>query len=133
MPSIKVHPSLDSFLVTPPDSATDTLIATLSSSLDMVLSPLSRFARPHQLGVCLTQCMVTEPPYGQLKDNGVKPSTQRTVLAYQSLLFSFSTSLSATESPFFQSKSQSSFSNPKKLFSIFSTLLDPPTPDLPFY
>ena len=53
------------------------------------------------------------------------------LLAYQSLLSSFSASISAAKTTFYQTAIQSSFSYPKKLFSIFSNLLDPPSPPLP--
>lgn len=46
-----------------------------------------------------------------------------------SLINSFSTSISAAKRSSYLTRIQSSFSNPKKLFSIFYNLLDTPPPD----
>ena len=50
---------------------------------------------------------------------------------YLFLLSDFTSSVSTTKSAFYRTKINSSASNPRKLFSLFSSLLNPPSPPPP--
>ncbi|XP_076850097.1 uncharacterized protein LOC143499240 [Brachyhypopomus gauderio] len=51
--------------------------------------------------------------------------------SYQSLLSKFSLEVTSAKSAYYRKKFESSASNPRKLFSIFSSLLNPPSPPTP--
>jgi len=85
---------------------------------------------PPQLRGCLTRCA----PRATMRASERKWRKSKhadDLLAYQSLLSSFSPFISAAKSSFYQTENAPSFSNPKKLFSVFSNLLGPPCPPPP--
>lgn len=86
------------------------IIPPLSQTPFFYTVSTSRQARPTPPALW---CVLTEPSNRQLKDNGGNP-------CLSSLLFSFSTSLSAAKNSFFQYKIQSSFSNPNNYFLSFN-------------
>ena len=78
-PVLSALPSTDSFSLLHPNSATDTLRSTLSSSLDS-LCPLlhDRTAIPPHLRDCLTRCTPIKPRCEHQRGNGDKLTTLTT-------------------------------------------------------
>ncbi|XP_058482380.1 uncharacterized protein LOC131457848 [Solea solea] len=125
-------PSADSFSLMHPNSATDTFLCTLSSSLDSLCPLTSRRVRKSSPAPWLSDSVRTERATIRAAERKWRKSKlPDDLLSYHSLLSTLTASISAAKQSFYQTKIQSSFSNPKKLFSIFSNLLDPPTPPPP--
>ena len=126
-------PSTDSFSLMHPNSATDILLSTLSSSLDSLCPLTSRQVSKSSPAPWLSDSVRADRATMRASERKWgKSKHQDDLLTYQSLLSSFSASISTAKSTFYQTTIQSSFSNPKKLFSIFSNLHDPPSPPPPF-
>uniref|UniRef100_A0A673XCE1 Reverse transcriptase domain-containing protein n=1 Tax=Salmo trutta TaxID=8032 RepID=A0A673XCE1_SALTR len=120
-------PSAQTFSNLSPDSASSTLLSSLSASFDF-LCPLS--SRPAR----------SSPPAPWLDDSlrahrtGLRATERKwrktrlpaDLASFHSLLSTFSSSVSAAKATFYHSKFQASASNPRKLFATFSSLLNPP-------
>ncbi|XP_077938224.1 uncharacterized protein LOC144383653 [Gasterosteus aculeatus] len=125
-------PSTDSFSLLHPNAAAETLLSTLSSSLDSLCPLTTRRTGKSPPAPWLSQPVrAMRATMRASERRWRKYKRPDDLLEFQSLLSSFSASISAAKSSFYQSKIESSFSNPKKLFSIFSNLLEPPTPPPP--
>ncbi|XP_071213820.1 uncharacterized protein [Salvelinus alpinus] len=125
-------PSAQTFSNLSPDSASSTLLSSLSASFDS-LCPLS--SRPAR----------SSPPAPWLDDSlrahrtGLRAAERKwrktrlpaDLASFHSLLSTFSSSVSAAKATFYHSKFQASASNPRKLFATFSSLLNPPPPPPP--
>ena len=121
-------PSTNSFSLMHPNSATDILLSTLSSSLDSLCPLTSRQVRKSSPAPWLSNSVRADRATMRASERKWwKSKHPDDLLTYQSLLSSFSAFISIAKSTFYQTTIQSSFSNPKKLFSIFSNLLDTPS------
>ncbi|XP_077937991.1 uncharacterized protein LOC144383603 [Gasterosteus aculeatus] len=125
-------PSTDSFSLLHPNAAAETLLSSLSSSLDSLCPLTTRRTGKSPPAPWLSQPVrAMRATMRASERRWRKYKRPDDLLEFQSLLSSFSASISAAKSSFYQSKIESSFSNPKKLFSIFSNLLEPPPPPPP--
>ena len=124
---IAALPTPESFSLLSTETATDLLLATLSSSLDRHCPLTSRPARQTPPAPWLSDSVRTDRRCLRAAErkwrNSNLPEDLRT---FQSLLYTFSASLSTAKAAFFSAKIQTSASNPKKLFETFSSLLKPP-------
>ncbi|XP_075304653.1 uncharacterized protein LOC142366593 [Odontesthes bonariensis] len=122
-------PAPESFSLLSPDTSTDLLFSTRSSSLDKLCPLTSRPARSAPPAPWLSDSVRTERRSVRAAERKWRKSKlPEDLLAFQSLLSTFSSSLSAAKTAFFCNKIQTSASNPKKLFQTFSSLLQPPSP-----
>ncbi|MEL7079446.1 MAG: reverse transcriptase family protein [Cyanobacteria bacterium J06582_2] len=122
-------PAPESFSLLPSDTATDLLLSTLSSSLDSLCPLTSRPARPSPPAPWLSDQVRTDRRSLRTAERKWRRGRlPEDLLNFQSLLSTFSSSLSAAKSAFFRTKILNSASNPKKLFQTFSSLLKPPPP-----
>ncbi|XP_075313226.1 uncharacterized protein LOC142373735 [Odontesthes bonariensis] len=95
-------------------------LVSLLSSFDLALSPSPP---THKAGNILD--LIFTRHLRAAKRKWRKSKLPEDLLAFQSLLSTFSSSLSAAKTAFFCNKIQTSASNPKKLFQTFSSLLQP--------
>ena len=120
-------PPIDSFSQLSVDSATSTLFSSLTSSLDSLCPLTSRPARPSPPHPWLSSALRS----ARITLRSAEKKWKRTKLPaaldlYRTLLSSFSSTLSSAKCAYFQSVIQASTNNPRKLFSTFSSLLNPP-------
>ena len=101
-------------------------LATTQLSLAIVQVLSSAFRATTVSHKCLTlmDCELTEQGCRQLSENERRLYIQRTNHPFST----FSASASAAKATSYHSKMQASASNTSKLFSTFSSLLNPPTP-----
>uniref|UniRef100_A0AAY4ENN7 Reverse transcriptase domain-containing protein n=1 Tax=Denticeps clupeoides TaxID=299321 RepID=A0AAY4ENN7_9TELE len=121
-------PTPDSFLSLPLETATNSLLTSLSLSIDQ-LCPIS------------TKPKRTSPPAPWLSDTlrsnraaerkYKKSQLDSDLLDYQNLLRKFSTNLTTAKTAFYKTKLEASAHNPQKLHNIFLSLLNPPTSPAP--
>ncbi|XP_062422208.1 LOW QUALITY PROTEIN: uncharacterized protein LOC134132996 [Pungitius pungitius] len=129
---ISALPATDSFALLHPNVAAETLLTTLSSSLDSLCPLKTRRAGRSPPAPWLTEPVrATRATLRASERKWRKYKQPDDLHAFQLLLSSFSASVFAAKSAFYQSRIESSFSNPKKLFSIFTNLLKPPSPPPP--
>uniref|UniRef100_A0A3B1IPZ4 Reverse transcriptase domain-containing protein n=1 Tax=Astyanax mexicanus TaxID=7994 RepID=A0A3B1IPZ4_ASTMX len=125
-------PNPDSFSSLPLETATNTFLSSITSSIN-TLSPLtSRPAKSSPATPWLSDVLRNNRRELRLAERKWKKSQQYSDLcSYQSLLSRFSTEVTAAKSSFYKRKLEESASDPRKLFTIFSPLLNPPTPQPP--
>ncbi|KAK3570650.1 hypothetical protein QTP86_024562 [Hemibagrus guttatus] len=125
-------PDHDSFSSLPMDSATDTFLSSLSSTMDL-LCPLS------------TKCRKTSSPAPWLSDvvcnnqrelrsadrKWKKSQLDTDLISYRMLLSKFSLDMTSAKTSFYKEKLEASAQDPRKLQNIFSSLLNPPAPPAP--
>ncbi|XP_076836635.1 uncharacterized protein LOC143482216 isoform X2 [Brachyhypopomus gauderio] len=125
------HP--DSFLSLSLDTATDKLLSSLSSAVNL-LSPLSsRPARSSPPAPWLTEVLRSNRKELRKAERKWRRKWRKSQLdsdlhSYQALLYKFSTEVTAAKSSFYKEKLEESASDPRWLFRIFSSLLKPPSP-----
>uniref|UniRef100_A0A673XAH1 Reverse transcriptase domain-containing protein n=1 Tax=Salmo trutta TaxID=8032 RepID=A0A673XAH1_SALTR len=122
-------PSAQSFSNQSPDSAFSTLLSSLSASFDS-LCPLSfRPARSSTPAPWLDDSLrAHRTGLRAAERKWRKTSLPADLASFHSLLYTFSSSVSAAKATFYHSKFQASASNPRKLFATFSSLLNSPPP-----
>ncbi|KAK3548963.1 hypothetical protein QTP70_022659 [Hemibagrus guttatus] len=125
-------PDHESFSSLPLDSATDTLLSSLSSTMDL-LCPLS------------TIRMKNSSPAPWLSDvlrnnrrelrsaarKWKKSKLDTDLISYRTLLSKFSLDVTSAKTSFYKEKLETSAQDPQKLHNIFSSLLNPPAPPSP--
>uniref|UniRef100_A0AAR2KZX5 Reverse transcriptase domain-containing protein n=1 Tax=Pygocentrus nattereri TaxID=42514 RepID=A0AAR2KZX5_PYGNA len=125
-------PSPDSFSSLSVESATDTLLSSISSSLDHLCPVSSRPLRSSPPAPWLTEALRIDRRALRLAEKRWKKSRLTAdLLSYQTLLSKFSKEVTAAKSSFYREKLEASAADPRKLFSIFSSLLNPPPPPSP--
>ncbi|XP_064179099.1 uncharacterized protein LOC135248407 [Anguilla rostrata] len=122
-------PPLDVFSALPSDSASDTLLSSLSTAINTLCPLVSRPTRPSPPCPWLTDVLRSSRTALRAAERNWKKSRMPTDLsAYQSLLNSFSSAVATAKATYYHSKIHKSIANPRQLFSIFSSLLSKPSP-----
>ncbi|KAI4904690.1 hypothetical protein NFI96_004419 [Prochilodus magdalenae] len=124
------HP--DSFSSLSLNTATDTLLSSLSSAFNH-LCPLSpRSTRSSPPAPWLSDVLRNNRRELRRAERKWRRSQLDSNLhTYQAILSRFSVEVTSAKSSFYKKKLEESASDPRKLFSIFSSLLNPPSPPPP--
>ncbi|KAI4891458.1 hypothetical protein NFI96_024367 [Prochilodus magdalenae] len=124
------HP--DSFSSLSLNTATDTLLSSLSSAFNH-LCPLSpRSTRSSPPAPWLSDVLRNNRRELRRAERKWRRSQLDSDLhTYQAILSRFSGEVTSAKSSFYKRKLEESASDPRKLFSIFSSLLNPPSPPPP--
>ena len=121
-------PPLSTFSSLGVDDATEALCSTLSSCLDSLCPLSTRPARSTQSHSWLSDTLRTQRSNLRAAERKWHKSAALDDLAsYQTLLASFSSSITAAKKTFFNDKINGA-TDARKLFSTFKTLLYPPPP-----
>ncbi|XP_036413811.1 uncharacterized protein LOC118798536 [Colossoma macropomum] len=124
------HP--DSFSSLSLDTATDAFLSSLSSAINFLCPLSSRPARSSPPAPWLTGVLRSNwQELRKVERRWRKSQLDSDLHSYQSLLSKFLLEVTAAKSSFYGGKLESSASDPRKLFSIFSSLLNPPPPPPP--
>ncbi|KAK3558502.1 hypothetical protein QTP86_018153, partial [Hemibagrus guttatus] len=144
-------PDHDSFSSLPLDSATDTLLSSLSSTMDL-LCPLSTIRRKNSStapwlsdvlrnNLCVlwsgiwvgTVCSFLQigENYDQQQGSGRNLNLTQTLISYRKLLSKFSLGVTSAKTSFYKEKLETSAQDLRKLHNIFLSLLNPPAPPSP--
>ncbi|KAK3516116.1 hypothetical protein QTP70_005378 [Hemibagrus guttatus] len=125
-------PDHESFSSLPLDSATDTLLSSLSSTMDL-LCPLSTIRRknsspaPWLSDVLRNNLRELRSAARKWK----KSKLDTDLISYRTLLSKFSLDVTSAKTSFYKEKLETPAQDPRKLHNIFSSLLNPPTPPSP--
>ncbi|KAK3505880.1 hypothetical protein QTP70_004436, partial [Hemibagrus guttatus] len=125
-------PDHESFSSLPLDSATDTLLSSLSSTMDL-LCPLSTIRRKNSSPApWLSDVLRNNRRELRSAARKWKKSKLNTdLISYRMLLSKFSLDVTSTKTSFYKEKLETSAQDPRKLHNIFSSLLNPPAPPSP--
>ncbi|KAK3515008.1 hypothetical protein QTP70_003243 [Hemibagrus guttatus] len=125
-------PDHESFSSLPLDSATDTLLSSLSSTMDF-LCPLSIIRRKNSSPApWLSDVLHNNRRELRSAARKWKKSKLDTDLtSYRTLLSKFSLDVTSAKTSFYKEKLETSAQDPRKLHNIFSSLLNPPAPPSP--
>ncbi|KAK3547936.1 hypothetical protein QTP70_001257 [Hemibagrus guttatus] len=125
-------PDHESFSSLPLDSATDTLLSSFSSTMDL-LCPLSTIRKKNSS---------TAPWLSDVLRNNrrelrsaarkwKKSKLDTDLISYRTLLSNFFLNVTSAKTSFYKEKLETSAQDPRKLHNIFSSLLNPPAPPSP--
>ncbi|KAK3556064.1 hypothetical protein QTP70_004385 [Hemibagrus guttatus] len=125
-------PDHESFSFLPLDSATDTLLSSLSSTMDL-LCLLSTIRRKNSSPApWLSDVLRNNRRELRSAARKWKKSKLDThLIFYRTLLFKFSLDVTSAKTSFYKEKLETSAQDPRKLHNIFSSLLNPPAPPSP--
>ncbi|KAK3554656.1 hypothetical protein QTP70_032605, partial [Hemibagrus guttatus] len=125
-------PDHESFSSIPLDSATDTLLSSLCSTMDF-LCPLSTICRKNSSPApWLSDVLRNNRRELRSAARKWKKSKLDTDLtSYRTLLSKFSLDVTSAKTSFYKEKLETSAQDPRKLHNIFSSLLNPPAPPSP--
>ncbi|KAK3527079.1 hypothetical protein QTP86_008796 [Hemibagrus guttatus] len=125
-------PDHESFSSLPLYSATDTLLSSLSSTMDF-LCPLSTIRRKNSSPApWLSDVLRNNRRELRSAARKWKKSKLDTDLtSYRTLLSKFSLDVTSAKTSFYKEKLETSAQDPRKLHNIFSSLLNPPAPPSP--
>ncbi|KAK3546669.1 hypothetical protein QTP70_031403, partial [Hemibagrus guttatus] len=125
-------PDHESFSSLPLDSATDTLLSSLSSTMDL-LCPLSTIRKKNSsTAPWLSDVLRNNRRELQSAARKWKKSKLDTdLISYRTLLSKFSLDVTSAKTSFYKEKLETSAQEPRKLHNIFSSLLNPPAPPSP--
>ncbi|XP_076858335.1 uncharacterized protein LOC143512193 isoform X2 [Brachyhypopomus gauderio] len=125
-------PSHDSFSCLSTDTATDTLLSSLSSSIDLLCPLSSKPTRSSPPAPWLSDTLRNNRRELRMVERRWRKSKLTADLRlYQSLLSLFSMELTDAKTSFYREKLEASTSDPRKMFKIFSSLLKPSPPPTP--
>ncbi|KAJ8381164.1 hypothetical protein SKAU_G00019420 [Synaphobranchus kaupii] len=114
------------------DVATSTFNSCLSQFLDSLCPLVSKPARSSPPCPWLTDSLRSSRTTLRAAERKWRKSRSQDDLAsYHTLLAAFTSATTSAKTTFFQSKINTCMSNPRKLFSTFSSLLIPPPPPSP--
>ncbi|KAK3508055.1 hypothetical protein QTP70_011851, partial [Hemibagrus guttatus] len=125
-------PDHESFSSLPLDSATDTLLSSLSSTLDL-LCPLSTIRKKNS-STAPWLSDVLHNNQRQLRSAArkwKKSKLDTDLISYRTLLSKFSLDVTSAKTYFYKEKLETSAQDPRKLHNIFSSLLNPTAPPSP--
>ncbi|KAK3554592.1 hypothetical protein QTP70_027897, partial [Hemibagrus guttatus] len=114
------------------NSATDTLLSSLSSTMDL-LCPLSTICRKNS-STAPWLSDVLRNNRRELRSAARKWKKSKLVtdlISYRMLLSKFSLDVTSAKTSFYKEKLETSAQYPRKLHNIFSSLLNPPAPPSP--
>ena len=125
-------PSLESFPALSPDAATSSFLSSVSSAFDQLCPLSTKPARTHPPAPWLSETLRSErSPLRAAERKWRKTKLPDDLSHFHSLLSAFSLSLTTAKTTYYHTKIQSCTSNPRKLFSTFTSLLKPPPPTQP--
>ncbi|KAK3514194.1 hypothetical protein QTP70_009110 [Hemibagrus guttatus] len=125
-------PDHDSFSSLPLDSAIDTLLSSLSSTMDL-LCPLSTICKKNSS----TAPWLSDVLHNNRRElrsaarKWKKSKLDTDLISYRTLLSKFSLDVTSAKTSFYKEKLETSAQDPRKLHNIFSSLLNPPAPPSP--
>ncbi|KAK3542476.1 hypothetical protein QTP86_027739 [Hemibagrus guttatus] len=125
-------PDHESFSSLPLDSATDTLLSSLSSTMDL-LCPLSTIRKKNSS----TAPWLSDVLHNSRRElrsaarKWKKSKLDTDLISYRTLLSKFSLDGTSAKTSFYKEKLETSAQDPRKLHNIFSSLLNPPAPPSP--
>ncbi|KAK3537498.1 hypothetical protein QTP70_012127 [Hemibagrus guttatus] len=125
-------PDHESFSSLPLDSATDTLLSSLSSTMDL-LCPLSTIHKKNS-STAPWLSDVLRNNQRELRSAARKWKKSKLdidLISYCMLLSKFSLDVTSAKTSFYKEKLETSAQDPRKLHNIFSSLLNPPAPPSP--
>ncbi|KAK3506182.1 hypothetical protein QTP70_003066 [Hemibagrus guttatus] len=124
-------PDHDSFSSLPLDSATDTFLSSFSSTMD-ILCPLSTIRRKNSSPApWLSDVLRNNRRELRSAERKWKKSKLDTdLISYRMLLSKFSLDVTSAKTSFYKEKLETSAQDPRKLYNIFLSLLNPPAPAL---
>ncbi|KAK3508656.1 hypothetical protein QTP70_003100 [Hemibagrus guttatus] len=129
LPSLPDHDSFSSLLL---NSATDTLLSSLSSTMDL-LCPLSTIRKKNSS----TAPWLSDVLHNNRRElrsvvrKWKKSKLDTDLISYRTLLSKFSLDMTSAKNYFYKEKLETSAQDPRKLHNIFSSLLNPPAPPSP--
>ncbi|KAK3537156.1 hypothetical protein QTP70_002650 [Hemibagrus guttatus] len=125
-------PDHDSFSSLPLDSATDTLLSSLSSTMDL-LCPLSTIRKKNSSTAPWLSDMLrnNRRELRSAARKWKKSKLDTDLISYHTLLSKFSLDVTSAKTSFYKDKLETSAPDPRKLHNIFSSLLNPPAPPSP--
>ncbi|KAK3548351.1 hypothetical protein QTP70_010716 [Hemibagrus guttatus] len=125
-------PDHESFSSLPLDSATDTLLFSLSSTMDL-LCPLSTIRKKNSsTAPWLSDVLCNNRRELRSAVRKWKKSKLDTdLISYRTLLSKFSLDVTSAKTSFYKEKLETSAQDPRKLHNIFSSLLNPLAPPSP--
>ncbi|KAK3561327.1 hypothetical protein QTP86_030625 [Hemibagrus guttatus] len=125
-------PDHESFSSLPLDSAPDTLLSSLSSTMDL-LCPLSTIRKKNSsTAPWLSDVLRNNRRELRSASRKWKKSKLDTdLISYRTLLSIFSLDVTSAKTSFYKKKLETSAQDPQKLHNIFSSLLNPPAPPSP--
>ncbi|KAK3561324.1 hypothetical protein QTP86_030626 [Hemibagrus guttatus] len=125
-------PDHKSFSSLPLDSATDTLLSSLSSTMDL-LCPLSTIHRKNSSTAPWLSDVLrnNQRELRSAARKWKKSKLDTDLISYRTLLSKFSLDVTSAKTSFFKEKLETSAQDPQKLHNIFSSLLNPPAPPSP--
>ncbi|KAK3505952.1 hypothetical protein QTP70_003342 [Hemibagrus guttatus] len=125
-------PDHESFSSLPLDSATDTLLSSLSSSMDL-LCPLSTIRRKNSSPAPWLSDVLrnNRRELRSAARKWKKSKLDTDLISYPTLLSKFSLDVTSAKTSFYKEKLETSAQDPRKLHNIFSSLLNPPAPPSP--
>ncbi|KAK3562783.1 hypothetical protein QTP86_009284 [Hemibagrus guttatus] len=126
-------PDHESFSSLPLDSATDTLLSSLSSTMDL-LCPLSTIHRKNSSPAPWLSDVLrnNRRELRSAARKWKKSKLDTDLISYRMLLSKFSLDMTSAKTSFYKEKLETSAQDPRKLHNIFSSLLNPPAPPSPF-
>ncbi|KAK3545131.1 hypothetical protein QTP70_001404 [Hemibagrus guttatus] len=125
-------PDHESFSSLPLDSATDTLLSSLSSTMDL-LCPLSTIRRKNSSPTPWLSDVLRNN-WRELRSAArkwKKSKLDTDLISYRTLLSKFSLDVTSAKTSFYKEKLETSAQDSRKLHNIFSSLLNPPAPPSP--
>ncbi|KAK3529935.1 hypothetical protein QTP86_009327 [Hemibagrus guttatus] len=125
-------PDHESFSSLPLDSATDTLLSSLSSTMDL-LCPLSTIRRKNSSPAPWLSDVLrnNRRELRSAARKWKKSKLDTDLISYRTLLSKFSLDVTSAKTSFYREKLETSAQDPRKLHNIFSSLLNPPAPPSP--
>ncbi|KAK3567283.1 hypothetical protein QTP86_016142 [Hemibagrus guttatus] len=125
-------PDHESFSSLPLDSATDTLLSSLSSTMDF-LCPLSTIRRKNSSPAPWLSDVLrnNRRELRSAARKWKKSKLDTDLISYRTLLSKFSLDVTSAKTSFYKEKLETSAQDPRKLHNIFSSLLNPPAPPSP--
>ncbi|KAK3507663.1 hypothetical protein QTP70_032599, partial [Hemibagrus guttatus] len=126
-------PDHESFSSLPLDSATDTLLSSLSSTMDL-LCPLSTIRKKNSSTAPWLSDVLrnNQRELRSAARKWKKSKLDTDLISYRTLLSKFSLDVTSAKTSFYKEMLETSAQDPRKLHNIFSSLLNPPAPTSPF-
>ncbi|KAK3559272.1 hypothetical protein QTP86_009936 [Hemibagrus guttatus] len=115
-----------------PDSATDTLLSSLSSTMDL-LCPLSTIHKKNSSPAPWLSDVLrnNRRELRSAARKWKKSKLDTDLISYRMLLSKFSLDVTSAKTSFYKEKLETSAQDPRKLHNIFLSLLNPPAPPSP--
>ncbi|KAK3548120.1 hypothetical protein QTP70_004880 [Hemibagrus guttatus] len=125
-------PDHEAFSSLPLDSATDTLLSSLSSTMDL-LCPLSTIHKKNSSTASWLSDVLrnNQRELRSAARKWKKSKLDTDLISYRTLLSKFSLDVTSAKTPFYKETLETSAQDPRKLHNNISSLLNPPAPPSP--